>query len=168
MKVRDRIDVICELLLGAAHADREVRATESQAVRRLLCDLLLVDELPPALDRRIVHFNPQKFSMGAAALDFASDPPMSKRRLLELVGHICHADGVLDFAEDTYMRDLAQALCMEPEEYKDLILDYEIDELRKSLQRIRMTPVEGTPAVQPSTAPKKASAPPPVPPQRRR
>jgi uncharacterized tellurite resistance protein B-like protein len=165
VKVRDRIDVICELFLGAMHADQRTQQAESNAVRRILCDLLLVDELPPLLERRIQNFDPARFSLSAAAQDFVSDPPMSKRRLLELVGHICHADGILDFAEDTYMRDLARALGMKPEEYEDLVLDYEIDELRKNLQRIRMTPIEGMTAAKKTPSTRKPRS---LPPPRRR
>ena len=155
MKVRDRIDVITDLFLGALYADKQFTVEENSAVRRLLCDLLLCDRLPAPIEARIVDFDPRRFDLRAAARDFASDPPMKKRRLLELVGQLCLADGVLDFDEDAYLVDLAAALGMERSEYADLALDYEVAELRNSLADIRMTP-----------HPKPPSEPPPLPPPR--
>lgn len=143
VKVRDRIDIIADLLLGAAYADRRFRDVERQAVGALLCDLLLTHALPEDLARRIDAFDPARFDLVAAAQDFVQDPPMKKRRLLELVAHLCQADGEFDFEEDAYIRRLAEALAMAPDEYADLVLEYEIEELRPRLEDVRMTPVEG-------------------------
>jgi uncharacterized tellurite resistance protein B-like protein len=144
-RVRDRIGVITDLLLGAAHADRNFDRSEREAVRRLLRDLLLTDELPANLEQRIESFDPSSFDVRAAARDFASDPPMNKRRLVELVGQLCEVDGVYHLDEDSYIRDLAAALGLEPSEYGDLVLDYEVEELRDSLAEIRITPVDEFP-----------------------
>jgi uncharacterized tellurite resistance protein B-like protein len=142
MKVRDRILVLTDLFLGAVWADEEFSEDEQKAVRKLLADLLLVkpDALPDPVEQRIRNFDPLSFDMDSAARDFAADPPMAKRRLLELVGKMVDADGVVDIKEDEYLRRLAGHLGMEYSEYSDLVLDYEIEELRKSFEALRVPP----------------------------
>ncbi len=141
MKVRDRIGVITDLLLGAVYADGQFVAAEQAAVRRMLCDLTVRTELDPEVEARILAFDPSSFSIAAAADDFAADPPMNKRRLLELVAQLCLADGEMDLSEDDYLHTLAHALGMRPTEYQDIVLDYEIHTLRESFQLIRMSRV---------------------------
>lgn len=142
MKVRDRILVITDLFLGALWADDEFTEDEQRAVRNLLAELLLVkpDELPTGVEDRLRNFDPLKFDVESAARDFAADPPMAKRRLLELVGRMVDADGVLDMKEDEYLRRLANALAMDYGEYSDLVLDYEVSELRASFEQLRVPP----------------------------
>ncbi len=159
MKVRDRILVLTDLFLGALWADDEFSDDEQKAVRKLLADLLLVspNELPEAVEERIRTFDPLKFDLDAAAADFAADPPMAKRRLLELVGRMVDADGIVDMQEDEYLRRLAGLLGMEYSDYSDLVLTYEVDELRESFAALRNPP---PPLVTPGG---KSSRPPPPP-----
>lgn len=126
MKVRDRILVLTDLFLGAE--------THRHAVRTMLADLLLVapQELPPEVEARIGSFEPARFDLRDAARSFLRDPPMQRRRLLELVAHLVEADGVVDLAQDEYLRRLGSHLGMAPEDYEDLVLEYEIEELRQS------------------------------------
>lgn len=142
MKVRDRILILTDLFMGALWADDEFSEDEQKAVRELLADLLLVtpQTLPAQVEDRIVNFDPLAFDLDAAAGDFAADPPMAKRRLLELVGRMVDADGVVDMKEDEYLRRLAALLGMNYDEYSDLVLDYEIDELRDSFEQLRSPP----------------------------
>lgn len=135
--VRDRIILLTDLLLGAVHADDEQRGTERDAVRRLLSQLLEGGALPEEVNARIDAFPVESFDLAAAAADFADDPPIQKRQLLELVAAVRDADGEIDLAEDQYMVDLAQALGMDESEYADLTLDYEVEELRSSLASLR-------------------------------
>ncbi len=139
MNVADRILVITDLLVGAIYADRTMTGEERAAARRMLADLLCTtpDALPAEVDERIERFDFDGFDLAAAAKDFLSDPPMQKRRLLELVSQLVHADGELDLREDQFLRDLAVNLGMDPTEYSDLVLDYEIEELRESLAELR-------------------------------
>lgn len=145
MKVRDRIDVITDLFLGALYADDRFDQREKAAVERTLCDLLVASELPPALSERIARFDPASFDLQAAADDFAADPPMNKRRLLELIAQLCLADDEWDLEEDEYMRRLGKALGMNPEEYQDIVLDYESHVLRESFELIRTAPAQPPP-----------------------
>jgi len=142
VKVRDRIGTIADLFLGAMYADDRFEAEEKEAVRRLLCELIVRPELPPELEQRIDEFDPSQFDLVATARDFASDPPMNRRRLLELVAQLCVADGELDFEEDDYLHRLARALGMEPVEYEDIVLDYEIHEMRRSFELLRQSSLD--------------------------
>jgi tellurite resistance protein len=144
MKVRDRIAVIVDLFLGAAYADGRFVADEKQAVRRILRELIVRDALPEDIETQIVRFRSELFSLERAAADFAEDPPMHKRRLLELVAKLCVADGEFDLAEDDYLHALARALRMDPSEYRDIVLDYEIEELRRTFEMLREA--QGEPA----------------------
>jgi uncharacterized tellurite resistance protein B-like protein len=129
MKVRDRIHVITDLFLGAMYADRRLDVSELSALRQLLCELTLCDPLPSDLEQHIAGFAPEHFDLSAVARDFTSDPPMRPRRLLELVAQLCVAKGELDLDEDEYLHQLARALGLEPVEYEDIVLDYEVLEL---------------------------------------
>lgn len=147
MKVRDRIGPIADLFLAAVYADQRFVAEEKRAVTRMLCDLIVRPELPPELLQRIEDFDPSKFDLAATANDFVSDPPMQRRRLLELVAQLCVSDGELDLAEDDYLHRLARALGMEPSEYEDIVLDYEIHEMRLSFEMLRQSSVDLPPTL---------------------
>jgi uncharacterized tellurite resistance protein B-like protein len=142
VKVRDRIGPIADLFLGAMYADDRFEDEEKRAVRRMLCDLIVKPELPEDLEQRIESFDPSTFDLVATARDFVSDPPMNRRRLLELVAQLCIADGELDLEEDDYLHRLARALGMEPVEYEDIVLDYEIHEMRRSFELLRQSSVD--------------------------
>jgi uncharacterized tellurite resistance protein B-like protein len=142
VKVRDRIGTITQLFLGALYADRRCQESEKKAVRRLVADLIVRPELPAEVEALIDGFDPDKFDLEAVARDFASDPPMNRRRLLELIAQLCMADGELDLDEDEYLHKLARALGMPPSEYDDLVLDYETAELRKSFEMLRISSLD--------------------------
>jgi len=135
--IRDRIMVITDLLLGAAYSDQNLRGQEEDTVRKLLRELLDGEELPKEVDDRIKTFPAGTFDMKQAATDFTADPPIKKRKLLELVAAIHDADEELDLDEDAYLRDLAKALGMDEDEYKDLALHVEVEELRGSFEELR-------------------------------
>jgi uncharacterized tellurite resistance protein B-like protein len=139
VKVRDRIAPIIDLFLAAVYADQRFVDEEKRAVARMVCDLIVRPELPPELQAQIDAFDPEKFDLVATCDDFVSDPPMNRRRLLELVAQLCVSDGELDFAEDDYLHRLARALGMEPNEYEDIVLDYEIHDMRRSFEMLRQS-----------------------------
>lgn len=150
--VVDRLDVLTELFLGAAYADQHLAGRERQHINDLVRDLSCASELPAWLSSHIDAFNPRAFDLKAAASRFSEDPPMSRRRLLELVAQVTAADGVFDLAEDEYLRALARELNMPDSEVADLTLDYEVEHLRESFEQLR----------RPKNAP-PATTPPPLP-----
>ena len=139
VKVRDRIHVITELLCAAIYSDGTMLGAEDEAARRLLADLLLTTpaNLPAHVDQHIREFSILEFDLGDAVRDFMSDPPMKKRRLLELVTKMVDADGEVDLREDQFVRDLAVALGMEKDEYDDLVLEIEVIRPAERLRRKR-------------------------------
>lgn len=121
---------IADLLLGAAYADGVRKGEELQAVRDLLKDVLQKKQLPEAIEKRIAIFAPGDFDLAETARELASSDAAGKRRLLELVAAVRDADDELDVAEDEYLVALARALGMKESEYRDLKLEYEVEELR--------------------------------------
>ena len=138
--MKDRILEIADLLMGAAHADDELRQEEATMVRGLLARLLEVDELPANVGARVKEFDPEKFDLTMTASQFAADATTEKRKLLELVASVHEADDELDLAEDEYLGSLARALGLAEDEFDDLELDYEVEDLRDHLSALRKPP----------------------------
>jgi uncharacterized tellurite resistance protein B-like protein len=138
----DRTLAICDLLLGAAHADSNFTDRERITVRELLADLFGAEELPAEVEARIDLFQPDKFAVEAAAEPFRSDSAEEKKKLLYLVAAVHEADEELDFAEDDYMRALGLALELPADALKDLVIDVEVeaDELREDFSQLRKAP----------------------------
>ncbi len=138
--VGDRIDVLIDIFLGAAHADRHLAGRERHRIQDLVRDLMCVRELSAEVQARIDAFDATKFDLHGAAQRFAHDPPMSQRRLLELVAQVMLADDEYDLAEDEFLRALSRELGMRDSQVADLTLDYEVDVLRESFEQLRNPP----------------------------
>jgi uncharacterized tellurite resistance protein B-like protein len=136
--MRDRIDIVADLLMAGAHADARLVGEEKAVVRHLLREILGAPALPPDLDARIEHFQPETFDLGRTAAAFAADPPDKKRRLLELLAAVHAADSEYDLAEDELVRQVGTALGLDEAAYRDLITTVveEID-LAKDLEEVR-------------------------------
>jgi hypothetical protein len=117
--MKDRINLVADILMAAAHADAHLHGEEKASVRRLLRQVL-GDAVPMDLDFRIDEFDPAAFDLGEAGAAFASDPPDNKRRILELVSAVHGADQEYDLAEDDFVRQLGAALGLPEESYRDL------------------------------------------------
>ena len=139
--VRHRITLITDLFLGAAFADGGFVDREREYIRSLLRDLLVVEALPDALEQHIARFDPASFDLARAAADFHADPPMSRRRLLELIAYVALADGHMVDAEDAFIRKLGSALALSEEDYRDLTLDPEAQEHRRSFIELARIPI---------------------------
>jgi uncharacterized tellurite resistance protein B-like protein len=129
----NRILVVTDLLLGAAHADKRFEDQEAATVQQLMRKIIADDSARTAITDRIEGFDPENFDLAETAASFAADPIISKRNLLELVSAVSHADEELDLAEDEYLHDLADALGVSEDEYADLALDYEVETLQQNL-----------------------------------
>ncbi len=136
----DRTLAICDLLLGAAHADEYFHDEERETVRELLADLHGGETLPAEVEARIEAFSPAGFDVARAAAPFRGDPVDERRKLLHLVSAIHDADEELDLAEDEYLRALGAALELPAGELSGLALEFEVEELRDSFTRLRGTP----------------------------
>jgi uncharacterized tellurite resistance protein B-like protein len=138
----DRTLAICDLLLGAAHADSQFTDNERATVRELLADLFGSEKLPSEVEARIEQFQPDKFAVDTAAEPFRADSVDEKKKLLYLVAAVHEADEELDFAEDDYMRALGLALELPAEALEDLVIDVEVeaDDLKQDFQALRKGP----------------------------
>src|SRR4029079_205207 len=96
---------------------------EKDAVKRLLCGILEVPNLPMDLAFHIDEFDAKGFDRSGATKAFASDPPELKKRLLELVAAVHAADGEIDFAEDAHLRAVGEELGLPADSFKDLVVD---------------------------------------------
>lgn len=139
MSLDDRIVPICDLLLGAAYADKEFKDREREEVREMLADLS-GSKLTSELEDRIANFDPGKFDLTQTAAAFKSDTEDERRRLLFLVAAINDADEEVDFAEDEYLRALAAALELPKSALEGMVIDIEVEELREDFQKVRNGP----------------------------
>ena len=98
MTMKDRLPLVADLLMEAAHADERLDGEEKDAVKRLLCGILEVPSLPMDLAFRIDEFDAKGFDHAPVAKAFAADPPELKKRLLELIAAVHAADGDLHVA----------------------------------------------------------------------
>lgn len=128
--MKQHIETITRLLLGAAYADKRLEGAEVTRIRALLTTLT-GGQPPTGLDGLISSFSPAAFSVQRAAEELKGLEPADKRKLLELVASVNEADEELDLAESTYLRTLAVGLGMQESEFSDLTLEIlEDDELR--------------------------------------
>jgi uncharacterized tellurite resistance protein B-like protein len=119
--MKDRIDVVADLLMGAAYADDRLEGEEKATVKRLLRETLGVGTLPIDLEFRIDDFKPEGLDLGEAGAAFAREPLEMKRRLLELLSAVHSADDEYDFAEDEYLVRVGKAMGLDEKHYQDLL-----------------------------------------------
>jgi uncharacterized tellurite resistance protein B-like protein len=139
MALPDRIMPLCDLLLGAAHADQQFKDREREEVRDMLADLSGA-KLTAELEQRIEKFDPKTFDLAKTAAAFKEDDADDKRRLLFLVAAINEADEELDMAEDEYLRALAAALELPASALEGMTVDIEVEELRQDFAKVRKGP----------------------------
>ena len=139
MALPDRIVPLCDLLLGAAYADKQFKAREREEVRELLADLSGA-KLSTELENRIAKFDPKTFDLAKTAGEFKDDDADDRRRVLFLVAAINDADEEIDFAEDDYLRALAAALDLPASALQGLTVDVEVEELREDFAKVRKVP----------------------------
>jgi uncharacterized tellurite resistance protein B-like protein len=137
--MKDRLPLVADILMDAAHADSRLAGEEKPAVRRILRELLGKKALPIDLDFRVDEFAPQSFDLTATAAAFTNDPPAVKRRLLELVAAVHAADGELDLAEDAQLRRVAAAMGLGEESFQDLVVTV-VEEVDLEALRFGLSP----------------------------
>ncbi|MBV8756036.1 MAG: TerB family tellurite resistance protein [Deltaproteobacteria bacterium] len=126
MAMTDRIVPLCDLLLGAAYADKELKDQERDEVRALLEEL--AGELPTEVELRLSGFDPATFDLETAAAPFRGDTEDERKKLLVLVSAVNESDEEIDFSEDDYLRDLAKALGLPKKALEGLTMEIEQEE----------------------------------------
>ena len=126
--MKEHIETITNLLLGAAYADKRLEGQEVKTIRAILAKLHGTDEPPAERLAQMKTFNPAKFNARAAAATIGDLNAEQKHKLLELVAAVNEADDVLDLDEDAYLRKVAEGLGLSDDEISDLTLDVDEDE----------------------------------------
>jgi uncharacterized tellurite resistance protein B-like protein len=136
--MKDRIDVIADLLMSAAYADGRLVGEEKLAIAKLLRDILGVAKLPMDLEFRLQEFSNETFDIDKAAAEFIVEPPATKRALLQLVAAVHASDAEHDFDEDAHLRRLAAAIGLPEKDYADMVIDIlEESDLAEDLAMVR-------------------------------
>jgi len=138
MAIADRILPLTKLLLGAAYADKQLVDQERDEVRALLEEL--AGELPTDVELEIVKFDPRAFDLAAVASEFLGDSEDDRKKLLFLVSAVIEADEEIDFAEDDYLRALAEALKLPKAALTGLTVDVETEDLKETFKQVRKGP----------------------------
>ena len=136
MTANDRALALCDILLGAAHADDHFHERETAFVRAHMV-AICGGERPRELADRIDAFDPARFDLERTAAAFAGDSEDHKRDLLELVAALHSTDEELDLAEDDYLRAVARAIEAGEGALDGLALDYREEGLQNSFERLR-------------------------------
>jgi uncharacterized tellurite resistance protein B-like protein len=130
MALSDRIFTVCEILLGAAHADNELHPQEKTEIRALLIEL--AGERVVEIEACIASFEPAKFDLKTTASAFRDESEDDRRKLLLLVSTVIETDETIDLAENNYLRELAAALELPASALDGLTVDIEIEELKSA------------------------------------
>ncbi len=139
--MKDRIEQVADVLMGAAYADDLLHGREKLIIRQLLEGLAKADAgLLKQLDLRIEAFSPQAFKLQDSATVFCNDSVEQKRMLLQLVAAVGDADEETDLREDEYLKNLAAAINLAPEHFSDLVLQIEeadVSDLEEDFDDVR-------------------------------
>lgn len=125
--MKQHIETITQLLLGAAYADKRLEGAEVVRIEQILGQVLGAE--PGADTRALIHtFNPATFNVHSTAATLLDLDAGEKRKLLELIASINEADDELDLAEDAYLRHVALGMGVDEADIADLTLDVLDDE----------------------------------------
>jgi hypothetical protein len=138
--MEDRIEAVCDLLMGAAYADKELHEKEKQVVTDFLATLLPDGELTDDLKKRIDDFAPGDFKLGPVLAEFSDDSKEDRKKLLEIIAAVHSADDEHDFDEDDFLNEVASGLSLSDDDKKPHTLDYEVESLKENLASLRPSP----------------------------
>ena len=125
--MKQHIETITQLLLGAAYADKRLEGAEVKRIEAILRQVL-GGEPPAEVSAQLRSFNPATFNVHSITTTLRGLDPADKRKLLELIASVNDADEELDLAEDAYLRHVAIGMGVPESEIADLILDVLDDE----------------------------------------
>jgi len=121
--MKEHIDTITDLLLGAAYADKRLESKERDAITSMLTKLLGVSDLPDAQRDHIKAFNPAKLDIKEASSKLALLSGDDKRKVLDLVASVTESDDEIALAEDKYLRKVAEGLGIPESEIDSLTIE---------------------------------------------
>jgi uncharacterized tellurite resistance protein B-like protein len=122
-EMTNRNELIADLLMGAAYADRKLDGRELEAVKKLMADLMSVETIPGEIAQRLEEFDPKSFDAAAAAKALEIQDDDEKLKVVELIATVTEADEEIDLDENDYLEDVARALDMPRHTYSDLAIE---------------------------------------------
>ncbi len=134
------MNAVCDLLMGAAFADKELHEAERTTVEKHLATLMPDGELGAELTKRIASFSAEGFDAASVAANFSEDSKADRMALLEIVASVHAADEEYDLAEDDYLMAVASALGLSADDVGAHALDYEVESLKDSMAKLRPSP----------------------------
>lgn len=138
MTTSDRIYPLCELLLGAAYADGELKEQEATEIHALLIEL--AGETRVEVEACIASFEPEAFDLVSLVGYFRDDTEEQRAKLLVLASKVVDADDEVDLAENEYLCALAKALALPPSALAGIAIDIEAAELQETFDQVRKGP----------------------------
>ena len=78
--------------------------------------------------------------LAKSAKAFKDGAKITPRRVLELCATIRDADEEIDLAEDEYIKKVGKALGLKESDYKDLTLDYDVEEVKAAFAGVSKPP----------------------------
>lgn len=119
---KEQLLPIADLLLAAAHADRETAEVETDAARAILSKLA-GDPLPAEISSRIAGFAPSSFELASSAKALGALSAAQRRELLTFIAQITESDDVHDLDESEFIVRVARAIGASPAEYQGLTIE---------------------------------------------
>lgn len=110
------VSALGELMLGAAYADGDKGAVEIVAIAEQLKEFIDIDHVPNLLARRMAHFDPNTFAVEAACAQLRLENQDDRLAVLQLIAKVVGADNILHPAEIAYLRRVAVAIGIDPEQ----------------------------------------------------
>lgn len=136
-----RNELVADLLMGAAYADRKLDGREFDVVKKLLADLMSVEEVSADIERRLDGFDPAVFDPSATIAELGLTSDDDKLRLVELIAVVTEADEEIDFDENEYLESVARALELPRNTYSGFTLEVEsVEEIKSSAARLLKPP----------------------------
>lgn len=126
--MKDNIDTLTDLLLGAAYADKRLEGREMETIRALLERVTAQSPLPESVEARIRDFNPAKHDPIESAKSLRFLSLEDRRTVADLLVWVIEADEEIDLDEDAYIRKVAHALALSEEDIKEVTLEVIEDE----------------------------------------
>jgi uncharacterized tellurite resistance protein B-like protein len=139
----NRHELIADLLMGAAYADKRLDGRELEAVKKLLADLMDVEVIPGELAQRLESFDPKSFDASGTARALEIQDDDEKVHLIELIATVTEADEEIDLDENDYLEGVAQALDMPRNTYSDMAIEVmSVEDLKtKGAKLIKPPPI---------------------------
>ena len=121
--MKQHVETITNLLLGAAYADKRLEGNEVEAINSILNKILGTSELPEERQAQIKGFNPAKFDVASATAGLQIISTDDKRKILELIATVNDSDDELDLDESEYLEKVALGLGLQESSFSDLTIE---------------------------------------------